>query len=233
MSDSKKSFILYLDQKELFDKLPDEQAGRLIKHIFSYVNCEEPNSDDLIVDIAFSSIKASLKRDLKKWEKQVEQRRQAGIASAKKRAERKSTSVNERSNSFNETQRNPTDSVSDNVNDSVSVSDSDNKDLIVADAPKFNFKNELLSLGVDKEVLDDWLTVRKKKKASNTKTALKSLLTEIKKSGLMVNDAIEYAASKSWSGFKASWYFNENPQTQAKQYSDVTARNIKNLEGGW
>lgn len=123
----KKSFILYLDQKELFDKLPDEQAGRLIKHIFGYVNCEEPETDDLIVDIAFSSIKASLKRDLEKWENQLEQRREAGKASAKKRAERKATSVNERSISSNETLRNSTDNVSVSVSVSDSVSDRSNK----------------------------------------------------------------------------------------------------------
>ena len=84
-----------------------------------------------------------------------------------------------------------------------------------------------------KTILEDWLTVRKKKKASNTKTAFKSLLTEITKSGLMVNDAIEYAAGKSWSGFKAEWYFNENPTNTIKQYSDTTAKNLKNLEGEW
>jgi len=47
----------------------------------------------------------------------------------------------------------------------------------------------------------------------------------------MVNDAIEYAASKSWSGFKAQWYFNENPVNTG--YSKVTEQNLKNLEGGW
>ena len=87
---------------------------------------------------------------------------------------------------------------------------------IVAKAPKFNFKNELLALGVNSEVLDDWLIVRKNKKASNTKTAFKGLITEITKSGLMVNDAIEYAASKSWAGFKAQWYLNEQGNNQTK-----------------
>lgn len=121
MSTSKKSFILYLDQKELFEKLPDETAGKLIKHIFKYVNCENPEADDLIVDVAFASIKQSLKRDLKKWETQTEQRRQAGLKSAEKRAnekQRKSTSVKARST-------NSTDSV--NVSVSDSVSDSSNK----------------------------------------------------------------------------------------------------------
>jgi len=210
---SKKSFILYLDQQELFNKLPDEIAGKLIKHIFSYVNCEDPETDDLLIDIAFASIKQSLKRDLNKWETQLEQRSRAGKISAERRAtkanekQRKATTVESRSTKS-------TDSV--NVSDSVSVSVSDSEETkdIVVSTPAFNFKNELLALGVDKEVLEDWLTVRKKKKASNTKTALKGLITEITKSGLMVNDAIEYAAEKSWSGFKAQWYFNEQPNQQ-------------------
>lgn len=100
-------------------------------------------------------------------------------------------------------------------------------------APKFSFKSELLALGVNEVTLSDWLEVRRKKKASNTKTALKALLTEITKSGLMVNDAIEFAASRSWSGFKANWYFNEQPNDQIKQCSDTTTKNIKNLEGDW
>jgi len=93
---------------------------------------------------------------------------------------------------------------------------------------KFNFKSELLSLGVNEDVLSDWLKVRSKKKASNTKTALRALLAEITKSGLMVNDAIEYAASKSWSGFKAQWYFNEENKNQ--QLSGRTSGNLSACE---
>lgn len=73
----------------------------------------------------------------------------------------------------------------------------------------FNFKNEFLSLGVNKEVLADWLAVRKNKKSSNTKTAFKSLLTEIKKSGLSASEAIKMSAENSWSGFKSNWVKNQ------------------------
>jgi len=119
MSKDKKSFILYLDQQELFNKLPDEIAGKLIKHIFSYVNCENPEVDDLLLDIAFAPIKQALKRDLNKWETQLEQRSRAGKISAERRATK-----------ANEAQRNPTTVESrstkstDSVNVSVSVSDS-------------------------------------------------------------------------------------------------------------
>jgi hypothetical protein len=111
MATGKKSFVLYSDQKELFEHLTDEQSGKLIKHIFRYVNDENPTCEDAIVNLAFITIKASLKRDLQKWEKQLEQRSAAGKASAKSR-QRKATSVNER-------QRNSTDSVNVNVNDNV------------------------------------------------------------------------------------------------------------------
>lgn len=113
MADNKKSFILYCDQKGVWDKLDNEQAGRLIKHVISYVNDENPISPDFITELAFEPIKQSLKRDLKKWEKQYGQRVEAGRKSAESR-KRNSTTVNERSISS-------TVSVSDSVSDSVSV----------------------------------------------------------------------------------------------------------------
>lgn len=68
MAKDKKSFLLYADQKSVFEHLPDEIAGRLIKHIFSYVNDENPVTDELILTIAFEPIKLQLKRDLQKYE---------------------------------------------------------------------------------------------------------------------------------------------------------------------
>ena len=78
MAKDKKAFILYADQKEIFQELPDDYAGKLIKHIFQYVNDENPVTDDLILKIAFSSIKAQLKRDLKKYEEKSAIRSEAG-----------------------------------------------------------------------------------------------------------------------------------------------------------
>ncbi len=85
MAKDKKSFILYVDQKDLFNKLPDEIAGKLIKHIYSYVSDENPESEDLIVNIAFEPIKQQLKRDLKLFEEKRVKRSEAGLAGANKR----------------------------------------------------------------------------------------------------------------------------------------------------
>ena len=120
MAEGKKSFIAYSDWKEVFDEISNEDAGILIKHIFSYVNDENPQTDNVLIRAVFANIKSTLKRDLQKWEHQLEQRKDAGKKSAEIR-KNKSTESNERSTSVHEPTRNPTDSVSvsENVSDSV------------------------------------------------------------------------------------------------------------------
>lgn len=132
MAENKKSFVLYSDSYGLIKQLPDDVAGRLLKHVFAYVNDENPQTDELLVNVAFEPIKAQLKRDLQKWEKQTEQRRQAGLKSAEIRKQN-ATTVNERSISS-------TDSVS--VNDNVNVNDIYYKELLISDGwIEINAKN--------------------------------------------------------------------------------------------
>jgi len=76
---------------------------------------------------------------------------------------------------------------------------------------KFNFKTELLNLGVEPKIISDWLEVRRKKKAANTETAFNRLKTEIEKSGLPANECIKIAAERSWQGFNHNWLNNFNP----------------------
>jgi len=103
------------------------------------------------------------------------------------------------------------------------------KDNDVA-STKFNFKKELLFIGVSKETLEDWLIVRKKKKASNTKTAFNGLINQIKKSGLSPEEAIKIATEKSWSGFNASWLDSNSKSTvgfekpDGKEYTEWGTR---------
>jgi len=127
MAQNKKSFVLYSDVQGLINKLPDEVAGRLFKHIFAYVNDENPISDDILLNVAFEPIKMQLKRDLVKWENQIEQRRQAGIKSAESR-KRNATTVNERSISS-------TDNVNVNVNVNDTVNVNENKKRVKAFSP--------------------------------------------------------------------------------------------------
>ena len=89
MANGKKSFIAYVDWKETFDSLPDDKAGKLIKHLFAYVNDEYPQTDDILITAVFANIKQTLKRDLRKYEdikrKRVESGRIGGIKSGEAR----------------------------------------------------------------------------------------------------------------------------------------------------
>lgn len=111
MAEGKKSFIAYSNWKDTFDALPDADAGKLIKHIFAYVNDEDPISESVLINAVFANIRSTLKRDLERWSSQIEQRSAAG----KRSAEVRSTKSNDRSTTVNETQRNSTVNVNDNV----------------------------------------------------------------------------------------------------------------------
>jgi hypothetical protein len=78
MATDKKSFVLYCDQQNIFNMLPDEIAGKLIKHILAYVNDENPVADDLVLQLAFEPIKMQLKRDLRHWDEVREKRSESG-----------------------------------------------------------------------------------------------------------------------------------------------------------
>jgi hypothetical protein len=116
MAQGKKSFLLYCDQRGLFDKLPDEYAGRLIKHIFAYVNDENPETDDLVLTMAFEAIKTALKRDLQKYQEFVERQRVNGKSGGRP----KKPNESQKTQAFSEKPKKAdNDSVSDNENENV------------------------------------------------------------------------------------------------------------------
>lgn len=94
MAQEKKAFVVYADWESQFDLLSDEEAGKLIKHIFSYVNDKDPefSKDERLLTMAFEPIKKQLKRDLKKYETIKIKRAEAGKKIG--RIARKSSSTN-------------------------------------------------------------------------------------------------------------------------------------------
>lgn len=92
---------MYCEWLELFRKLTDEQAGKLIKHVFAYVNDENPEAPDVIIDIAFTSIKQQFKRDLKKYERRANTSRENGLKGGRPKKENPENPVG-----FLETQNN-------------------------------------------------------------------------------------------------------------------------------
>ena len=69
MAKDKKAILIYSNWEQTFENLSDEEAGKLIKHLFRYVNDKNPVAPDRITELIFEPIKAVLKSDLEKYEK--------------------------------------------------------------------------------------------------------------------------------------------------------------------
>ena len=98
MATGKKSFILYCDQRGTWERLSNEQAGKLIKHVLAYVNDENPEAD-FITELAFEGIKRALKADLIKYEqiktKRIESGRKGGKQTQANQASATSAKANQ------------------------------------------------------------------------------------------------------------------------------------------
>ena len=128
MAEDKKGFVLYADLIHTLGKMPDDKAGELFKHILSYVNDQDPVTDDLIIQLTFEPIKQQLKRDLKKYDEIKLKRSDAGKESARLKALKKKQQDKQKSTSVESVQQdstNPTviDTVNDNVNVNISFID--------------------------------------------------------------------------------------------------------------
>lgn len=115
----KLSFLLYKNQRVMFDKLTDEQAGKLIKLIFKFVNCENPKeSDDPMVNYGFAMIKSTLEIDLDRWKETSKKRSEAG---RKHKGNQYTIQVEQ----MEQNGTNGTDKDNDNDNDKGNVKDND------------------------------------------------------------------------------------------------------------
>jgi hypothetical protein len=198
MAENKKSFIAYTDWKETFDSLPDEKAGQLIKHLFAYVNDENPCSTDILIIAVFANIKQQLKRDLKKWEGTSKIRSDIGKKGGVKSGEsRRSKQTKQMLKKRSKTKQNEHDTV--NVNDNV---------------------NDIEEIGVNKA----WIRWKKfkeaefnfKYKSDISEEAAKTELINLSENNEEIAiKIIEQSIAKGWKGF-FKLKINGNERTNSK-----------------
>ena len=90
---------------------------------------------------------------------------------------------------------------------------------------KFSFAKELINLGGEESLVQDWLMVRKNKRATNTKTALNNFISQVKKSGNDLNYVLTLCVSNSWSSFNHKWNY-DGKTTNAQVIKKQQRRNI-------
>jgi hypothetical protein len=76
--------------------------------------------------------------------------------------------------------------------------------------------------GVTESVWQDWLTLRKTKKAAVTQTALDGIEREAAKAGVSLQVALETCCARGWTGFKAEW-MQSQPTQQDKNLGAARA----------
>lgn len=232
MAEEKKSFVVYADWNSQFNLLSDDEAGRLIKHIFSYVNDENPEftKEDRLLMMAFEPIKNQLKRDLKKYETIKQKRSEAGKRSAEAKAikaEQESTN----STSVKSVQQEPTNSTV-NDTDNVTVNGSVNDTVTGNDKKSTKLDSgEETSPTPPKKKLED--------RKENFKLKIEPYLSNYPRD--MLNDFFGYWTEKNDNGLKmrfemqkvfdvgrrlATWAKNDNNSFKnGKQTSVSTSQN--------
>ena len=91
--------------------------------------------------------------------------------------------------------------------------------------PKFDFRKALLSLGANKLHVDEWMTIRNKKKAVNSEYAFATFLKELEKSGQHIDEVLRLCCQKQWRGFEASWITELPPKIEVKKSLASEIRN--------
>lgn len=103
----------------------------------------------------------------------------------------------------------------------------DNKLSLSKKNEKFYFKQALINLGVDENVAESFMIVRKNKKATNTEIAFNAIKKQIEKSGISANECITICVENSWKGFNAEWINNLNRSNNVNNRQSNTSQQFQ------
>ena len=96
MSD-KKGFVVYLDMREQIEELEMTQRGELFTAMLAYAAGDDVPELDPVTRMAFKFISAQMRRDMEKYERTCERRREAGEKGGRPKAKK--------ANGFSENQK--------------------------------------------------------------------------------------------------------------------------------
>jgi len=87
--------------------------------------------------------------------------------------------------------------------------------------PPFNFRKAMLSEGFAPELVDEWLKIRKAKKAINTERAFKTFIEQVRKTNQDINTVLSIIVQKQWKGFEADWLHSAQAPLQSPQQTII------------
>ena len=131
------------------------------------------------------------------------------IAKADEKSQKASESAKARWNKPKDANALPTQSESNATQDTIHITQDTkhNKKTTVVVCPDF----------VEQQVWNDFLSIRKAKKAPMTETALKGIEREAKKAGWSLEKAISECVTRGWQSFKAEWVKEKLSRSEERQ----------------
>jgi len=87
-------------------------------------------------------------------------------------------------------------------------------------------------IGVTDGVWQDWVKLRKEKRAAVTQTAINGIEREAKKAGVSLQVALETCCERGWTGFKADWLASKSLSKTGQTNQTVMSGLTRGLVGG-
>lgn len=212
---AKDSFILYLEQKQIFEMLTNEEAGQLIKAIFEYEDTWQIVNLDRSLQIAFLPIKSALDRNKEKYENVVKRNKR----NIEKRWEKENTKNTTGKKGIQKNTKN-TDNEHDNDNERDNENDNEHdKDKKEKNKKRKTFDDILAENHFTKELEDtirDFIDMRKTIKKPMTSKALELLLRNLKKLTNLEEEKIAILNQSIEHGWQTVYPLKNNNQNNSR-----------------
>ena len=251
----RETFVFYKDWLNVIRDLPSEVQLEVYQAIAEYAIYGNLIELKPLAKVAFGFVKQTIDRDTQKYISIKEKRKEAGAKGGRplkineleeSKEKQKKQLVFEKSKKS----KSPLNvNVNDNVNDisflekkkqkSTSVDfgegEKNNQPLnaqketsppVALAPPPFNFRKAMLTEGFAPELVDEWLKIRKAKKAVNTERAFKAFVNQVQQTNQDMNSVLEIVVQKQWKGFEAEWLHSAQAPLHAPKTIDENGNTI-------
>lgn len=205
------SFIFYASFAEAIKSVPVEHRLQCYEALTDYALTGEYDDTDVFVRIIMAQAVPQIDANFKRRENGAK-----GAEFGKKGGRPKKNPIGDNNknpigvideNPIGETTETPNVNV-ECINDNDNVDKEKNNINVIQKEKKeqtAEFREALINLGVETDIADELMLIRKKKKAINTKHAFEMMLAEANKAGITLAEAAKICVDNQWKGFKAEY----------------------------
>ena len=234
----RETFVFYKDWLNVIRDLPSEVQLEVYQAITEYAIYGNLIELKPLAKVAFGFVKQTIDRDTQKYISIKEKRKEAGAKGGRplKTNELEESKEKQKKQLVFEKSKKSKSPLNVNVNDfsllekekqksvCVEFGEGEKKDQplnaeketspqVAPAPPPFNFRKAMLNEGFAPELVDEWLKIRKAKKAINSELAFKTFIEQVRKTNQDINAILSIIVQKQWKGFEADWLHNtQSPQ---------------------